>query len=190
MYKLITVSDSVRVPPNMFGIPLSENIYNILVEKYEGLLDKDIGFIIAIGDIKEIGEGKVIYGDGAAYHPTVFEVLCFIPELYEVIEGEVVDVVEFGIFVRLGPLDGLVHISQIMDDYVSYDPKNEAIVGKETGKIIKKGDKVRARIVAVSLKESKKRGSKIALTLRQTGLGKIEWIEDEKKKRKEEKEKK
>ena len=172
----------------MFGTPLSENIYNILVEKYEGLLDKDIGFIMAIGDIKEIGEGRVIYGDGAAYHTTVFEVLCYIPELYEVIEGEVVDVVEFGIFVRLGPLDGLVHISQIMDDYVFYDPKNEIIMGKETGRIIRKGDKVRARIIAISLKEMKKRSSKIALTLRQPGLGKIEWIEDEKREREKENE--
>jgi len=100
------------------------------------------------------------------------------------VEGEVVDVVEFGIFVRLGPLDGLVHISQIMDDYVSYDPKNEMMVGRDTGKIIKKGDIVRARIIAVSLRETKKRGSKIALTMRQPGLGKIEWIEEEKKKKK------
>ena len=107
------------------------------------------------------------------------------PELYEVVEGEVVDVVEFGVFVRLGPLDGLIHISQIMDDYVSYDPKREAIIGKETGRVIEKGDKVRARIVAVSLREARKRGSKIALTMRQPGLGKLEWIEEDKKKKKE-----
>ncbi|HIQ38591.1 MAG TPA: DNA-directed RNA polymerase [Methanothermococcus okinawensis] len=184
MYKVVTISDTVRVPPSMFGNSLKESIHNILVEKYEGILDKDVGLILSIGDIKEIGEGKVIYGDGAAYHPVVFDALCYIPELYEVVEGEVVDVVEFGIFVRLGPLDGLVHISQIMDDYVSYDPKNERMVGRDTGKVIKKGDIVRARIIAVSLRETKKRGSKIALTMRQPGLGKIEWIEEEKKKKK------
>jgi len=68
---VVTISDTVRVPPNMFGNSLKESIYNILVEKYEGILDKDVGLILSIGDIKEIGEGKVIYGDGAAYHPVV-----------------------------------------------------------------------------------------------------------------------
>lgn len=184
MYKILTISDTVRVPPHMFGRPIKENIHRILMEKYEGILDKDLGFILSIVDVDKIGEGKIIYGDGAAYHPTVFDVLTYIPGLHEVIEGEIVDIVEFGAFVRLGPLDGLIHISQIMDDYVSYDPKREAIIGKETGKVLEKGDKVRARIVAVSLKEEKKRGSKIALTMRQPGLGKLEWIEEEKKKHK------
>jgi len=66
-----------------------------------------------------------------------------------------------------------------MDDFVSFDPKREAIIGKETGKVLEKGDKVRARIVAVSLREEKKRGSKIALTMRQNGLGRLEWLEEE-----------
>ena len=66
-----------------------------------------------------------------------------------------------------------------MDDLVSFEPKKEAIIGKETGKVLEKGDKVRARIVAVSLREEKKRGSKIALTMRQNGLGRLEWLEEE-----------
>jgi len=187
LYKLIKLKDTVRVPPNMFGVPLKNSIHKILVEKYEGLLDKDIGYILTIDEVEEVGEGKITYGDGAAYHETVFSAITYIPELYEVVEGEVVDVVDFGVFVRLGPLDGLIHISQIMDDYVVYDPKREAIIGKETGKVIERGDRVRARIVAVSLKEFKRRGSKIALTMRQNGLGKLEWIEEEKNKNKNQK---
>jgi len=183
LYKLITVEDTVRVPPKLFGLPLKNSITKILMEKYEGLIDKDFGYILSIGDIKEVEEGQVVYGDGAAYHKTVFDILAYEPELYEIIEGDVVDVVDFGLFVRLGPLDGLIHISQIMDDFVSYDPKRGAIIGKETGRVIEQGDKIRARIVAVSLKESRRKGSKIALTMRQEGLGKLEWIEEDKKKR-------
>lgn len=163
----------------MFGNPLSENVKRVLMEKYEGILDKDIGFILSIVDVDNVSDGSIIYGDGAAYHETEFNVLTYVPELQEVVDGEIVDVVEFGAFVRLGPLDGLIHISQIMDDFVSFDPKREAIIGKETGKVLEKGDKVRARIVAVSLREEKKRGSKIALTMRQNGLGRLEWLEDE-----------
>ncbi len=188
MYKILEIADVVRVPPEEFGNDLKETIKKILIEKYEGRLDKDVGFILSIVDVKEIGDGKVVHGDGSAYHPVVFETLVYIPEMYELIEGEVVDVVEFGSFVRLGPLDGLIHVSQIMDDYVSYDPKREAIIGKETGKVLEIGDYVRARIVAISLKAERKRGSKIALTMRQPYLGKLEWIEEEKKKNKKEEE--
>jgi len=179
LYKILKISDTVRIPPKMFGNPLSENVKRVLMEKYEGILDKDIGFILSIVDVDEVSDGSIIYGDGAAYHETEFNVLTYVPELQEVVDGEIVDVVEFGAFVRLGPLDGLIHISQIMDDFVSFDPKREAIIGKETGKVLEKGDKVRARIVAVSLREEKKRGSKIALTMRQNGLGRLEWLEDE-----------
>uniref|UniRef100_A9A6J3 DNA-directed RNA polymerase subunit Rpo7 n=1 Tax=Methanococcus maripaludis (strain C6 / ATCC BAA-1332) TaxID=444158 RepID=A9A6J3_METM6 len=179
MYKILKISDTVRIPPKMFGNPLSENVKRVLMEKYEGILDKDIGFILSIVDVDNVSDGSIIYGDGAAYHETEFNVLTYVPELQEVVDGEIVDVVEFGAFVRLGPLDGLIHISQIMDDFVSFDPKREAIIGKETGKVLEKGDKVRARIVAVSLREEKKRGSKIALTMRQNGLGRLEWLEEE-----------
>ncbi len=183
MYKILKVLDIVKVPPDEFGNDLKETIKKILIDKYESRLDKDIGFVLSIVDVNKVGTGLVVHGDGSAYHPVEFEVLVYKPELYEVVEGEVVDVVEFGAFVRLGPLDGLVHVSQIMDDYVVYDPKREAIIGKESGKVIEIGDIVRARIVAVSLRPERKRGSKIALTMRQPYLGKIEWIEEEKKKK-------
>jgi len=41
------------------------------------------------------------------------------------------------------------------------------------------GDKVRTRIVAVSLNERAPRESKIGLTMRQPSLGKLEWIEED-----------
>jgi DNA-directed RNA polymerase subunit E' len=36
--------------------------------------------------------------------------------MQEIVEGEVVERVEFGAFVEIGPLDGLLHISQITDE--------------------------------------------------------------------------
>lgn len=105
--------------------------------------------------------------------------ISFKPELQEVVEGEVVDVAEFGIFVRIGPMDALAHVSQIMEDYISYDRKQGVLIGKESRRSIKSGDRVRARIIAVSMKGK----PKIGLTMKQPGLGKIEWIEEEVKKK-------
>jgi len=60
-----------------------------------------------------------------------------------------------------------------MDDYVSYDEKNSQFVGKQTRKVLKEGDLVRARVISISLKEQ----SKLGLTMRQPFLGALKWIE-------------
>ncbi|MFQ6135714.1 MAG: DNA-directed RNA polymerase, partial [Candidatus Hydrothermarchaeales archaeon] len=195
MYESIIIEDIIRVPPSRFGEPLEEVIMDILkrgyeyrgspVGGYEGLIDKDLGAILAITEVKDIKEGRVISGDGAAYHTVTFEVITFRPELHEIIDGEVVDIVEFGAFLRFGPLDGLVHVSQITDDYIIYDEKRGALLGKESNKALEVGDKVRARIVAVSMSPEKTKESKINLTMRQPNLGKFEWIEEEKKQERE-----
>jgi DNA-directed RNA polymerase subunit E' len=61
------------------------------------------------------------------------------------------------------------------------------ITGKEKKLVLKTGDPIRARVVAVSLNELSSRESKIGLTMRQPALGAHEWIylspEDEKKKK-------
>ena len=180
MYKIVTVKDTVRVPPERFAEPLEQAIEDILHKSYEGVIDKDVGAVLAVTEVKEIGVGRVIMGDGASYHDVVFDALVYKPELQEVVAGEVVEVVEFGAFVRLGPLDGLVHVSQVADDFIGYDSKKGALYGKETKRTLKEGDKVRARVVSVSMKRGVKAG-KIGLTMRQPGLGKLEWIEEERK---------
>jgi len=172
----ITLRDTVRVPPHRFGEPLKKVVKELLQQTYEGVVDKDVGMVVAILEVKEIGVGRIIMGDGASYHEVVFEALTYRPELGEVVLGEVVEVVSFGSFVRVGPMDALLHISQVMDDYVSYDEKKGALVGKETGKSLKEGDRLRARVVSVSLKRDYR--GKVGLTMRQPGLGKLEWLEE------------
>ena len=65
---------------------------------------------------------------------------------------------------------------------IDIDTENGRLLGKDTKRDLKVGDTVRARIVALSLNERSPRESKIGLTMRQPGLGKLEWIEEERKK--------
>ena len=58
-------------------------------------------------------------------------------------------------------------------------------MGKESGRYLAVGDVVKARIVSVDLNEKNPQDSKIGLTMRQPGLGKLEWLEEDRKKRKE-----
>lgn len=186
MYKKMTLSDTVRVAPEHLGSDLKHSVSIALRDKLEGRLDKKLGSIVAILSVESIGEGRITYGDGAVYYDAVFDCIVFSPELQEIIEGVVLETVEFGAFIGLGPMDGLLHVSQVTDDYVSLDAKNGRLVCKEGGKSLAEGDKIRARIVSVSLNEREPRESKIALTMRQHALGKLEWLEDERLKDEEE----
>lgn len=178
MYKLVTINDTVRVPPREFSKDLSTSVLNILRNKYECKWDADIGFMLVVDAVGNIGRGRVIPGDGASYHDVDFEVLVFSPKVHEVIEGEVVEILEFGAFMRMGPMDGLIHVSQVTNDFINFDKKNRTLIGKESKHVLKEGDLVRARIIALS---SKSEVTKIGLTMRQPHLGKIEWITEEKK---------
>ena len=184
MYYKVRVEDTIRIPPNKFSENLDEVVTNIVQKTFEGTMRRNHGVIVVTDNVEPLGPGIVIHGDGAMYQKVAFDALTFKPELQEVIDAVVCEIVEFGAFCHIGPLDALVHMSQIMNDYVEVDAENELITGKEKKLTLKTGDIVRARVVAVSLNELSPRESKIGLTMRQPALGSHEWIyaqEDDKK---------
>ena len=178
MYKIFDISDKIRVSSDKFGMELEDAVKASLEEKLEGSIDKNLGVILSVMSIRKVGEGTILPGDGALYYPVEFSVLTYIPEQHELVKGEVIDVTEFGVFVRIGPVDGMVHVSQLMDDFVSYDPKNLMFMGKKTKRRMKEKSVVFARIISVSMAENQ---YKIGLTTRQPGLGSTEWYKKEEK---------
>jgi DNA-directed RNA polymerase subunit E' len=178
MFSLITAEDTIRIPPERFNQALESVTYDELKAKYEGIVDKDYGFVIAVTDMKVNPVGRIMPGDGATYHTVTFTLLSYSPEVQEVVEGEVVEVEDFGAFVRIGPIDALLHVSQVIDDFVSYDEQRGALMARETGRVLKKGDAIRARITVVSFARGGSSG-KIGLTMRQPFLGKLEWIRED-----------
>jgi len=181
VFKLVTLEDTIRIPPETFGNPLEEVGRQQVNAKYEGVVDEELGYVIAVIDVKVSPTGKIIPGDGATYHKVSFSLLTFYPKLQEIVEGEVVEIADFGAFVRIGPVDALLHVSQLMDDFISYDEKQGVLLGKETKRRLASGDRVRVRITAVSLGRAGSSG-KIGVTARQPFLGKLEWIDEEIKK--------
>ncbi len=185
MYYKMTLEDKVRVPPNRLGEDLVKVILNVLQEQLEGSITKEIGIYIAVTKVLNVGQGELIPGDGAVYYDVRFEALVLRLALQEVIEGQVVETTSFGAFVSLGPIDAMLHVSQISDDYISYDEKNARLICQESKRYIAVGDGVRARVVALSLNEREPRESKIGLTMRQSGLGTERWLEEELEREKE-----
>jgi DNA-directed RNA polymerase subunit E' len=175
MFKLITLQDTIRIPPETFGTPLEQVGRDQVKTKYEGIVDEELGYVIAVTGVEVNPTGKIIPGDGATYHRVTFSLLTFYPIIQEIVEGDVVEIADFGAFVRIGPVDALLHVSQLIDDYMSYDEKQGVLLGKETKRKLTNGDQLRVRITAVSLGRAGSSG-KIGVTARQPFLGKLEWL--------------
>lgn len=184
MYYFVTIEDTVRIPPNKLGDEIEKVILSELEESLVGRVfsmdDTDLkGAFVSAHIIKKIGEGRMLLGDAGVFYSVLFDAVVDAPALNEMVEGDVREVREFGPFVNIGVFDGLCHVSQIMEDYISYDGRNSILVGKETRNAIKVGDVVKARIISLSLKENTLE-SKIGLTMRQPYLGKAEWLKKDK----------
>ena len=181
LFSISTLQDVVRIPPSLFGTTLKKAAVNILKSKYESMINADLGYIIMIMDAKVEPMGKMIAGDGGTYHKVEFDALTFYPKLQEIVQGELVDITDFGAFVRIGPTDALLHLSQVMDDYLKSDVQAGVILANQSGRTLKVGSTIRTRITAVSLGKAASMG-KIGITCRQPFLGADEWIAEEIKK--------
>ena len=175
MYYVLTCKDRVRLPAQYFSMKLEDALTQILREKYERRIDREAGVVLAVWNSKAQGDGVVIPSDSAAYYDVQFEVLAYQPQINEIVESEAAELVEFGTFLALGPMEGLVHLSQIANDFLTYNKKTVSFTGRESKKSLKKGDHVYAKISTVSMKGSIPE-TKIGLTMRPDGLGKEEWL--------------
>jgi len=181
VFSLSTLEDIVRIPPDLFGTSLNKAAINILKSKYESSVKPEMGYIIMILNADVEPMGKVIAGDGGTFHRVTFDALTFYPKMQEIIHGELVDITDFGAFVRIGPADALLHLSQVMDDYLKSNIASGVILANQSGRTLKIGSKIRTRITAVSLGKASTMG-KIGITCRQPFLGTDEWIEEDLKK--------
>jgi len=176
MFYLTDVEDYVRVGPKLFGLPTQEAVDKQLRETYSDYYDKELGRVVTVIEVTKVGEGVIIPGDGAAYYNSKFKLLTWKPELQELVYGIISEITNFGAFIDMGVMRGMIHISQTMNDFVSFSKAN-SLLGKASKRNLKSGDLCMARIVAISHKGDE---PKLGLTMRQPGLGKIEWVQEDK----------
>lgn len=177
MFYVYTIKDTISIPPAHFGEDLNKAAEVILRKRHERLLEKDMGIILAVFNVREISDGFIMPGDPSTHHDVTFDMLAFNLDVGEILMGEISELVDFGCFVRLGPIDGLVHLSQITNDFITNDRKSGTFVLRNSGRTLKKGDVVYVKVSTISLKNNIK-DTKIALTMRPDSLGKYEWTKE------------
>ena len=71
--------------------------------------------------------------------------------------GTVTSVTSFGLFVELKEIyvEGLVHISELSNDYYHFDPVHHSLSGERSQKTYRLGDSVEVKVVRVDLDEKK-----------------------------------
>ncbi|MCL4420274.1 MAG: DNA-directed RNA polymerase [Candidatus Thermoplasmatota archaeon] len=187
MYVEVEDEYVARIPPDKLSEDYDRAMLEVTKASLEGkLVDfKSEGnennspgkyFVISILSAEPIGDGVIVHGDGGVYQTVRYSALGYYLEMQEIVEGLVVSVQPFGLFVRFGPFEGLLHKSQIMDDRIDIDAGSQRLIGKDTKKEIKVGDKLRVRVVSLNLSSLSAKDSKIGLTMKQVGLGKPEWL--------------
>jgi DNA-directed RNA polymerase subunit E' len=179
MYKRVRLKDTVEVPPRHLADVTPDRVKRLLQDKLEGRMDEEVGSIVTVTEVHDIGEGAVLPNRPGVYYEAAFDAVTFDPQMQEVVDGEVVEVVDFGAFVGIGPVDGLLHVSQISEEYLAYDEAGQQLASRDTDRLVGSGDAVRARIVTKSIDERNPRDSKIGLTAKQVGLGKRGWLREE-----------
>jgi|TARA_B100001245_G_scaffold80024_1_gene57267 DNA-directed RNA polymerase subunit E' len=181
MFQIIEAEDVVRVEPLDFSESLNKMAEKMLKIKYESTLSPEFGYIVLIINVKADKVGKILPSDGATYHSVHFKILTYLPKLQEVVEGEVVEITDFGAFIRIGPTDALLHLSQITDEYLNSDVRQGLITAQQSSRTISVGTRMRVRVTALSLARGSSMG-KIGVTCRQPFLGATDWIEEDLKK--------
>ncbi len=179
MFRVVTAKITIGIPARTISPKesLDEVVLNLARKEYEDNFIEGVGYIIAVLSAKVPRFAVIFPRSGSLYVEVEIEMLVWYPVIKEVVPAIVSAVREFGCFLEIGPIEGLVHISQVLDDFVSYDKRGMAIVAKKTKRILTKQAEVRARIISVSYGSS---GSlKLAFTMRQPFLGKLDWIKEQ-----------
>ena len=75
----------------------------------------------------------------------------------EIYEGTVAGVTSFGLFVSIDGIyiEGLLHVTELGNDYFTYDKARHAMVGERSHAIYRLGDRLKVKLVRVDLELSK-----------------------------------
>ncbi|PSW71743.1 ribonuclease R [Photobacterium sp. GB-50] len=89
-------------------------------------------------------------------------------------DGVIANVTGFGFFVRLNELniDGLVHISNLANDYYQFDPVGQRLVGDSSGVVYRLGDTVKVKVASINLNDRQIDFDIVGAERKQRGAGK------------------
>lgn len=174
MMVLRSLSQAVYQPQNIghFGLALQHYAhFTSPIRRYPDLLvHRAIGHILDAGKPGAFGYGKEAMehlgrvcstlerrADQAARHVEARHKCMYIEHrIGEEMSGVITGVKHFGLFVMLDGVyvDGLLHVSNLHNDYYQVADGGLALVGEHSGRQFRLGDKVRVKVLRVDIDEA------------------------------------
>jgi DNA-directed RNA polymerase II subunit RPB7 len=134
MFYHLQLNHELSLHPRYFGDQLLETVKQKLYCDVEGTCTGKHGFVIAITQIEDIGDGIIQSSTGFATYQLRFKAVVFRPFKNEVLDGIVEQVNKVGIFLKTGPLSCFISRHSIPNDMefdattVCYKTSDETLV--------------------------------------------------------------
>ncbi|MFB6087488.1 MAG: RPB7/RPC8 family DNA-directed RNA polymerase subunit, partial [Haloarculaceae archaeon] len=68
MYKRVRLRDTVEIPPEHLADVTPELVKRLLQDKLEGRMDEDVGSVVSVVTVHDIGEGAVVPNEPGVYY--------------------------------------------------------------------------------------------------------------------------
>lgn len=108
MFLLAKFKDTIRVPASHLGKPIEEVLAEELNKRFSNKVVLNVGLIICLHDIVDIGESHIYCGDGAIHTRCVYRMIVFRPQVGEIICGTLKSSSKEGLNISLGFFDSIL----------------------------------------------------------------------------------
>lgn len=129
MFILTKMQSVVRLEPREFSRDLNHALTDRLNDKMANKVIKDVGLVISLWDIEEIGQSYVFPGsEGATHTKVIFRLLVFRPFVEEVLVGKIRCCTKDAVHVSLGFFDDIILPSEALQHPHRFDETDQVWV--------------------------------------------------------------
>jgi DNA-directed RNA polymerase III subunit RPC8 len=125
MFLLSTLEDTIRVPASQLGLPIEEVLTDILNSRLANKVVHNVGLIICMKDVLDVGESYLQSGDGAIYTKCTFRMVVFRPQIGEVLCGTLRSSSKEGLIISLGFFDSVLVPPQYLNEPSKFDETDQ-----------------------------------------------------------------
>lgn len=157
MFVISKITSLVRLEPRFFSRPLPDALSDALNAKLANKVLKDVGLVIALFDILNIGESHVMAGDGASHTKVTFRVLVFRPFPEEILVGKIKSSNKEGVTLNLGFFDDIFVPAEALQHPCRFDESDQVWVweyptedGDHHDLYMDPGEEIRFRVTSES----------------------------------------
>lgn len=153
MFVLIKLKDTIRVPPNKLEEPVEGVLIDELNMRFANKVMLDIGLVICLFDIAEIGESSIYCGDGAIHTQCTCRMIVFRPAIGEIICGTLKSSSKEGLSVSIGFFDSITIPPENLCEPANFNETDQTWTwhyvdeeDKQHNLLLEVGDQIRFRV--------------------------------------------